>query len=756
MTTTFVSDDGTHQQCLDPMKDNLITILSCLVLLTAGCGNNSPNPATPVKHDTPPPPPIQAEPIRAQVYKSLNGETAILNRISLWTSLVVSLPASGGSPTILSKNFGGTGFAIDSASNYIIATGDALMKVTPSGTSSLIATAPTGSQFIDVTIDGSGNYIVSDNQKHQILRLTTTSNRTTITAVGTYPVGTTNELEDSWVRVDGNGNYIIVEDNVWTNDPTRLIRVYVMTPEGTISTPSLSALMPHGACGLTFDAYGNYVVASPQAIYTVTPGGVVSTLVSNANFGQLGGVVFQANTGSIIFADRHKNVLYSASTNGGNLQTIYSGSPLLRPVDVALTATVSPRPAGAGATYTTTAVTVSSPTQGTSLSFAAIIDLTTGTHPRFVTVGDVNGDGKPDIIAVNEGANTVSVWLNTSKAGATAPIFAARQDFSVGSLPQAVAVGDINGDGKPDLVIANALDNTVSVLLNTTATGAATASFAAKQDFTTGPWPEVISLGDINGDGKLDIVVQNNGTNSVSVLLNTTPPGATTPTFAAKQDFTTAGVNSHSLSLGDLNGDGKPDLAVAIENGSGTISVLLNTTAPGATTPSFAARQDFTTIPGANVSLGDINGDGKLDLVVTHHALNKVSVLLNTTAPGAATVSFSATQDFATGNGPWIATLGDLNNDGKPDFVIPNEDDNSVSVLVNKTAREALTPSFASKQDFAVGDVCVSVALADLNGDGRVDIITANYRAGTVSVLVNTTVEAPQVPHDVLKAIKQR
>src|SRR5881397_3791076 len=101
--------------------------------------------------------------------------------------------------------------------------------------------------------------------------------------------------------------------------------------------------------------------------------------------------------------------------------------------------------------------------------------------------------------------------------GAAPPSFAAKQDFATGTTPQSVTVGDLNGDGKLDLAVANALSNTVSVLLNTTAPGAAIASFAAKQDFATGTTPRSVTVGDVNLDGKLDLAVANLNSNTVSV-----------------------------------------------------------------------------------------------------------------------------------------------------------------------------------------------------------------------------------------------
>src|SRR5208282_5107 len=145
-----------------------------------------------------------------------------------------------------------------------------------------------------------------------------------------------------------------------------------------------------------------------------------------------------------------------------------------------------------------------------------------------------------------------------------------------------------------------------------------------------------------------DLIVANGSGSTVSVLLNTTAPGAATPSFAAQQNFAT-GNGPASVAVADVNGDGKPDLIVA--NGSGkTVSVLLNTTAPGATTLTFAAQQTFATGTGpASVAAADVNGDGKPDLITTNANGNTVSVLLNTTAPGAATLSFATQLAVATG-----------------------------------------------------------------------------------------------------------
>ena len=181
----------------------------------------------------------------------------------------------------------------------------------------------------------------------------------------------------------------------------------------------------------------------------------------------------------------------------------------------------------------------------------------------------------------NNGRN-VSVLLNTTATGATSATFAPQVTFPTGDA-RSVSIGDINGDGKPDIAVANKASDTASILLNTTTTGATTPTFAPQVTFATGDGPYSVSIGDINGDGKPDIAVANTNSNTASILLNTTTTGATTPTFATKVDFTT-GRLPDNVSIGDINGDGKPDLAVANIN-TNTASILLNTTTPVTPTP---------------------------------------------------------------------------------------------------------------------------------------------------------------------------
>jgi hypothetical protein len=368
-----------------------------------------------------------------------------------------------------------------------------------------------------------------------------------------------------------------------------------------------------------------------------------------------------------------------------------------------------------------------------------------GSGPFYVAVADFNGDGRPDLVLANSSSNTVSVLLNTTAPGATTPSFAAQETFATGSTPSSLAVADFNGDGIADLAVANQNDNTVSVLFNTTAPGATTPSFAAQQTFATGSVPLSVAVADLNGDGKLDLVVANDLSNTVTVLLNTTAAGTTTPSFSPQETFAT-GSDPASVVVADFNGDGKPDLAVA-NNASSTVSVLLNTTAPGATTPSFSPQRTFAIgFLAFSMTVADVNGDGRADLIAANSNSNSVSVLLNTTAPGASTPSFAAQETFATGMSPSSVAVADFNGDGEPDLVVANFTSNTVSVLLNARVPIAITPSFASQATFATGSVPQSVAVADFNGDGRRDLVVADTASGTLLVLLNTTAPGATTP----------
>jgi hypothetical protein len=378
-------------------------------------------------------------------------------------------------------------------------------------------------------------------------------------------------------------------------------------------------------------------------------------------------------------------------------------------------------------------------------TFATQQTVAAGTAPYAIRAADLNGDGQLDLIVVNSTSGNISVLLNTAAAGASMPSFSVAQTFAVGLNPRSISISDFNGDGLPDIVIANYGGNSVSVLLNTTVPGALSVGFAALQTFAVGSNPASVASVDLNGDGRPDLIVANNGSNNVSVLLNTTAPGAAVPSFAAQQTFAT-GTSPMNLIATDLNGDGKPDIVVA-NSGASSVSVLLNTTGSGASTPAFTAQTSFVT--GSNpvaVSAADLNGDGKSDLIVVNNSSNTVSVLFSTIAPGAIVPSFAVQKTFATEAGPTSVTTADANSDGKPDLIISNSGANTLSVLLNLTTPGSAMPNFAVEQPFATGANPAAVISADLNSDGKPDLIVANAGDDTVSVVLNTMASSAVLP----------
>jgi hypothetical protein len=315
-------------------------------------------------------------------------------------------------------------------------------------------------------------------------------------------------------------------------------------------------------------------------------------------------------------------------------------------------------------------------------------------------------------------------------------------DFPVGnSSLYAIAIGDIDGDGFPDLVVTNSISNSISVLRNTGTSGTiSTASFAPKVDFTTGLQPTKLSLGDLDGDGKLDIVVANRSERFVSVFKNTSTKGSiTTSSLASKIDVTT-GSSPNSVAIGDLDNDGKLDLVTSNTNSNTStpsLSVLKNTGTTGVIdSQTFATKIDITLPNAWIVVLGDLDADGKLDLAASRLNSNLISVFKNNTKTGVIdATSFATKVDFKTGSSPAEIAIGDLNADGKPELVVANLNGSSVSVFENKaTAGSIDATSFATKVDYSAPAGSGSVAIGDLNGDGKPDLAIASSGNSTTQV----------------------
>ncbi|HEY7454688.1 MAG TPA: VCBS repeat-containing protein [Thermoleophilaceae bacterium] len=258
-----------------------------------------------------------------------------------------------------------------------------------------------------------------------------------------------------------------------------------------------------------------------------------------------------------------------------------------------------------------------------AITFSGPTGFDGGSGPTSVAAADFNGDGRPDLVDVTpSGVQPVHVLLNTTTAGAGTPSFGAGTTFAAGSTLLSVATPDVNRDGLPDIVTANVGSSGaqgVSILLNTTAAGAGTPNFAGPFQIVTPAAPKFVGVTDANGDGKLDLALAHSG-GGASLLLNATPVAASQPAFSGPIELD-AGEMPAAVTSGDINRDGKADLVYADSGASsfGNAQVLINTTDPGAELPSYSGPTAIGAGDApASVAAVDVNADGSPDLAAAN------------------------------------------------------------------------------------------------------------------------------------------
>jgi hypothetical protein len=377
------------------------------------------------------------------------------------------------------------------------------------------------------------------------------------------------------------------------------------------------------------------------------------------------------------------------------------------------------------------------------ISFIPMQTFTTGTNPYYSVLKDFDGDGKLDMAVCNGGNNTVSVFRNTSIVDTIdAGSFTSKVDFATSSNPFCVASADFDGDGKQDIVTANTMAYKISILRNNCTVGVInTSSFDPKVDYATGIEPRSVDVADIDGDGKIDIAVVNQSSNSLTVFQNQCTVGVIS--FASGVTFS-IGTFPQCVRMADLDGDGKKDIVVVNQNAN-TISILRNTATSGIiNASSLATPVSFTTgnTP-YRLALGDIDMDGKLDIAVSNFNANTVSLYLNTTSVGVInSSSFATPYTLTVGLRPIGVEISDLNGDTKPELVVVNAAATNIGVYQNNSVVgviNASTFSLATTLN-AAGSIGNSTAIGDIDGDGKKDIAFPYGASSIVAVYRNNSV----------------
>jgi hypothetical protein len=340
--------------------------------------------------------------------------------------------------------------------------------------------------------------------------------------------------------------------------------------------------------------------------------------------------------------------------------------------------------------------------------------ITTGAKsgPNDLVAGDFNGDGIPDLAAPDSATGVVAVFLGKGD-GTFQP--AKFTSTGTGSMPLALTVGDFNGDGKLDLAVALGNQGAVAILVGNGDGTFEQPRFVAMAGSAL-YHPVALTVGDFNHDGRLDIATVNN-TFGASVLL-----GNGDGTF---QPYKLLGSSQGPtwIASGDFNNDG--DLDLAVTTSSNTVDISL-----GNGDGTFQAYTSVATGSGTNpqaVAVSDLDDDGNLDLVVACYGANAVGVLL-----GNGDGTFLPIELYAAGAEPIAVTIGDLNLDGIPDLVVTNLGSDSLSLFQGNGDGTFLPlPGYSTTSDSQPA-ACV---IADLDAEGAPEIVTVLYGSSALYVL---------------------
>ncbi|HEX6428685.1 MAG TPA: IPT/TIG domain-containing protein [Niastella sp.] len=332
---------------------------------------------------------------------------------------------------------------------------------------------------------------------------------------------------------------------------------------------------------------------------------------------------------------------------------------------------------------------------------------------------DLNADGKPEIVATQNWSNSMNLFTNI---GARTRIsFSTTMPYDMGAEARDVIGGDINSDGIPEVVVAKEQTDYVTIYNN---------SLSEIYSSSVRGGPNSLAIADMDGDGRSDIVVGCDRSSSIVIFRNTSSGG--TLSFS-KQSISLSGFMA-KLAVRDIDGDGKPDICGIIPDRN-TVVILRNTYTSG--NLSFSTTTYPTGTAPGHVQCDDLDGDDKPEIVVTNTGSGSMSVFRNTST--AASIGFDAKVDFTVNGTPAGIGIGDIDGDAKPEIVIGNATTastfgGSVDVFRNNSTTGAIIFSGVT---FTTGLTSDCIVINDFDGDGKNDVAMGSLRANAIEVLRN-------------------
>lgn len=370
---------------------------------------------------------------------------------------------------------------------------------------------------------------------------------------------------------------------------------------------------------------------------------------------------------------------------------------------------------------------------------------------------DFDGDGRPDVATSNEIATDIGVFTNIS--GTSNINLDMRQSVSLGvpTPSRNITCGDIDGDGKPDLVVSGggtsgAFRNTVFVLRNTS-TGLGNISFSTPILLTLSSHGAArIAIRDLDLDGKPELIVTNSANNNLAIFPNTSTVGNIS--YSAAQYITVSGApHLNGLAVEDLNNDGLPEIILNTLQ-QANVYILKN----NSTTGSFSfSAPTVLAMPGSivNLAVGDLDNDGKPDIAIGNMLYSNIAVFRNTSTSSA--ISFAPAPTFGVGSLIWGITIGDVDGDGTQDIIGVSHSNTNISVLVNNSVPGNL--AFAH-QAIPISAKSRNIKMGDMNQDGKPDFVFLDIDNHKVATLKNKScVNAaitPSGPHTICEGTTLR